>query len=79
MVPNLTRQSEKYFELMYKLNKIIDLSIFPNIALIRALISNLCTILYSSGAKILYITRLHFIENWCIIFVLLVALVKQMV
>lgn len=55
--------SHKIFQLMHKINEIINPSIFPSIALITISISNLYTILYSSAAKTLCITCLHLIKN----------------
>ncbi len=64
---------------MYKISRIADLSIFPSVALMIAQMLNLYAIPYSSAAKTLCITCLHLIENQCIIFALLVALVGQII
>ena len=58
---------------MYKISRIVDPSIFPNITFIISLISILYAIPYSSAAKILRITRLHFIIDQYIIFALLIV------
>lgn len=73
----LTRLLYKDFMLVDKISGIADFSIFPKFAIMTALISNLCTILYSSTAKTIYVTRLHFIKDQYIIFILLVILIRQ--
>lgn len=74
---SLTRQLYNDFKSVYKISRIADPSIFPKVVLIIAPILNPYAIPYSSAAKILRVIHLHFIDNQCIIFALLIALVRQ--
>lgn len=62
VVFHLTKQLYKNFKLVYKISKIIDLSIFFKVVFITALISNLWAISYSSAIKILHVTCSYFIK-----------------
>lgn len=73
---NLIKQLYKDFKLIYKINKITNPNIFPNIAYITILISNSYIISYNLTTKILYITFLHFIKKQYMIFGLFIILVK---
>ena len=77
VVPSLTRQSQKDFEFVYRMSRKTDFSIFPNDAFITAPMSNPFAIPYNSAARTLCVTRLHFIEDQCMMLVLLVASAKQ--
>lgn len=74
---SLTTQSYKHFEFMYKISKIANSNIFPNIVFITTLISKLYTIIYTLATKILRIIDLHITKNKCIIFALLLRLKKN--
>ena len=76
---NLIRQLYKDFESIYKINRITNLSIFPSITFMTALISNPYTILNNLAAKTLFITHLYFNKDQCMIFVLLVPSVRQII
>ncbi len=56
-MPYLTQQSYKDFEFIYKINRIVDLSIIFSIIFITVSILNLYIILYSLAVKILYATH----------------------
>lgn len=58
------------------MSKIVDLSIFLKVISIIALILNLYAILYSSAAKLLYMTSLYIIKDQCIIYVLLATFAR---
>lgn len=73
----MTQQLYKDFKLIYKISKITNLSIFPNIAFITAPMTNSYAILYNLATKTLQVICLHFIEKQCIIFALLAILEKQ--
>ena len=77
MVPNFTRQLYKDFELVHRISGIRDPSIFPKVAFMTALMSNLYAISYNSAANILRITYLHFIKDQYMIFALLAPLARQ--
>lgn len=59
------------------MSRIIDPSIFISIVFMTASISNPYIILYILAIKELRVTCLYFIKDLCIIFALLMALVKQ--
>ena len=76
VVPNLTRQSYRDFESIHMtrgtaLLLLHGLSIFINVALTTEAISNPCVSAYSSDAKTLLVTLLHFTEDQWTIFALL--------
>lgn len=60
---NLARKLYRNFELVNKISKITNLSIFSKIVFMITLISNPYTILYNLVIKILYVIDLHFIKN----------------
>lgn len=76
---SLTRQLYNDFEFVYKTNRTTDLSIFFRVAFMTALIPNPCAIAFNLAIKILHIIRLHFIEDQCRIFALLVILARQII
>lgn len=64
---------------MYKISRIADTNIFPNVVIITFLMFNPYTILYNSAIKILYIIYLPSIKDSYKIFALLATLVKKMI
>lgn len=53
---------------MYKISEIVAPNIFSSVVFMTTPMSNSCIIPHSSAAKILYVTRLYFIKDYCIIF-----------
>jgi hypothetical protein len=72
----LTRQLYNDFESVHKTIGIGCCSIFLSVVLTAALTSKPCAIAYSSEASTLRVTRLHLIEDQCIILALLLASVS---
>lgn len=78
-MPNLTKHLYKNFKLLHRISVITDPSMFSSVVFMTALMSNICTILYSSTAKTLRVTFLHSINNQCMIFALFVVSAKQII
>lgn len=78
VIANIMRQSYWDFELVHRIKGIFNPSISPRVAFILTSISNPCTIIYNSVASTLLVTRLHWINDWLIILVLMVESTRYM-